>query len=274
MRLLWAVGLLFLASAVAGWAQDRSALVERYYAALKMDDVFEVLRLEGLEAGEDITEDGEVQPSNSWTRRLEAIYSIEKMEATFYTGLIESGGLDGSLEAIEFFEGALGRRIIQIELDARIALHDEDIEADVRGWVEAMRKADDDRLDLYDEFIAVNDLIDGNVMGALNSNLAFYQGMASNPNFDTGMPQAFMLSTVWEQEPEIRESVTDWSMNFSTLAYSVLSVEEMQEYIEISASEAGQRFNTALFGGFDYMFEQQSYELGQATAEFMMGDET
>ncbi len=252
----------------------QTALVDRYYAALNMDEVFRVLRDEAIAAGQEMTEEGDIQASPSWTRRLEQIYTLDKMDAEFRDGLVASGALEGSEEALAFFETESGKRIVQIELDARIALNDEALEDDVRQKVETMREDKDPRIELYENFVIVNDLIDSNVMGALNANLAFYQGMASNPQFDQSLPESVMLSTVWEQEPEIRENVTDWTMNFSALAYSVLSLEELQDYIDMSASEAGQKFNTALFAGFDQMFEQQSYDLGKATAEFMMGDDT
>ncbi len=274
MRKLVLLAVTMFSLAMPSLIQAQTALVDRYYAALKMDDVFRILRDEGIAGGEEITEDGEVQASPSWTRRLQQIYALDKMDAEFRDGMIASGALEGSDDAIAFFETEAGKRIVQIELDARIALNDEALEEDVRQKVETMRADNDPRIELYENFVIVNDLIDSNVMGALNSNLAFYQGMASNPQFGQSLPEGVMLSTVWEQEPEIRESVTDWTMNFSALAYSVLSLEELQAYIDLSASEAGQKFNTALFAGFDQMFEQQSYELGQATAEFMMGDDT
>lgn len=274
MRLFLLIATTTLSLALPGLAQAQTALVDRYYAALNMAEVFEILRDEGIAGGEEITKDGDVQASPSWTRRLQQIYALDKMDAEFREGMIASGALEGSDEAIAFFETEAGKRIVRIELDARIALNDEALEDDIRQKVEKMRADKDPRIELYENFVIVNDLIDSNVMGALNSNLAFYQGMASNPQFDQSLPEGVMLSTVWEQEPEIRENVTDWTMNFSALAYSVLSLEELQAYIDMSASEAGQKFNTALFAGFDQMFEQQSYELGQATAEFMMGDDT
>ncbi|MCY4335697.1 MAG: hypothetical protein OXC60_13650 [Litoreibacter sp.] len=129
-------------------------------------------------------------------------------------------------------------------------------------WVEA-----------YQEFIDINGFVDNNLAGALNSNLAFYRGLASNPEFRT-MDESTMFEQVYQQAEQIRKDMVDWTMNFSVLAYSVLSLEEMQDYIDSSASEAGQVLNSALFAGFDQVFEYHSYELGRAMAEFMAGDET
>ena len=120
----------------------------------------------------------------------------------------------------------------------------------------------------------INELVDSNVSGALNSNLAFYRGMATSEQFSDTLSESFMLTTVWGQEPEIREETESWTMNFSTLAYAELSDAEMQQYIDVSASEAGQKLNAALFAGFDKVFETQSFDLGRATAEFSIGEDT
>ncbi|MFY0691480.1 MAG: DUF2059 domain-containing protein [Paracoccaceae bacterium] len=269
------IALITVSLTCIGSAQaDTGSLIERYYAALKLDKVFEILRSEGIEAGEEMTEDGSVSTSPAWTRRLEGIYAIDKMEAAFRYGLESAGDLQEAEAALAFFESPLGARIVEIELEARGALNDTDLEEEVRTRVEKMRADKDARIGLYETFVEVNNLIDSNVMGALNANLAFYQGMATTPSFEDGLPEEFMLSTIWDQEPEIRDNMKDWTMNFSALAYSTLSEDEMQDYIDISRTSAGQKLNSALFSGFDQMFEMQSFELGRATAEFMMGDET
>lgn len=263
-----------MALAISMPAFANSDLIDRYYAALHMDEVFTILRNEGIQAGEGVTEDGQVSASPAWTARLGQIYDIEKMDTMFRSALEGIVDLEGSDAAVAFFEGALGARIARLELDARVALSDTDLEAETRARVQVMRDANDPRISLYEEFIKVNSLVDSNVMGALNANLAFYKGMASNPAFEDGMTEDFMLTTVWGQEGEIRKDMWDWTMNFSALAYDRLSEAEVQTYIDMSASPAGQKLNTALFAGFDGVFETHSFELGRATAEFSVGDDT
>ncbi len=265
----------FAASSVAAMASDKDALIERYFEALEMGEVFEILKEEGIEAGIGIAEEDEaITVSPAWTARLASIYSVEKMEAVFRGAMIDSPDLEGSEAAIAFFESELGQTIVRIELDARKALNNEELEKVVRGRVETMRDDEPERIGLYDDFIAVNDLVESNVMGALNSNLAFYRGMATSENYREAMTESFMISTVWGQEPEIREEMEDWTINFSVLAYGTLSETDMQAYIDMSETEAGQNLNTALFAGFDAVFEMQSFELGRAMAEFMIGEDT
>ena len=273
MRLLTAsfTALMISASAVA--AQSAS-LVDRYFTALDMETVFKVLQDEGVAAGRDMSSPDSVSPSPAWTARLESIYDPEKAKLAFIDGMKAVKGIEETEEALAFFETDLGARIVQIEIEAREALNSEAGEAAAAAKVDALRKDDPALYLMYQHFIEVNGLVESNVAGALNSNLAFYRGMATNESYAEGLSESFMLSSVWEQEPEIREEMEEWTINFSTVAYSALTKAELQSYIDISETEAGQRLNAVLFAGFDKMFEQQSYELGRATAQFMIGEDT
>ncbi|MEP3346189.1 MAG: DUF2059 domain-containing protein [Litoreibacter sp.] len=273
MRLLSAgfTALMISASAVAA---QSATLIDRYFTALDMDTVFKVLQDEGVAAGQDLSSPDGVPPSPAWTARLKRIYSPETAKIAFLEGMEKIKGIEESEAAIAFFESELGARIVQIELDAREALNSDAGEEAAQANIEILRAEDPALYLMFQEFIQVNDLVESNVAGALNSNLAFYRGMASNESYTEGLTESFMLSTVWEQEPEIRQEMEDWTINFSSVAYSALSKAELQRYIDISKTPAGQRLNAVLFSGFDQMFEEQSYELGRATAEFMVGEDT
>lgn len=253
---------------------NAGALIDRYYDALKMEQVFKILQDEGIEGAIEIArEDEAITLSPAWTSRARQIYSIEKMDAAFRIGLAAATDLGNSEEAIAFFETELGQRIVDIELAARTALADDAAEQAAAQTVEAVREIDPDRIALYEQFIEANNLVDSNVMGALNANLAFYRGLGTNEMFG-GLDESAMLSQVYTQEPEIRSGMEEWTMSFSVLAYSLLTMEEMSDYIAISEAPSGQQLNSALFAGFDQVFEMHSFELGRAMAEFMAGDDT
>ncbi|WP_298256359.1 hypothetical protein [uncultured Litoreibacter sp.] len=273
MRLLTAsfTALMISASAVA--AQSAS-LLDRYFTALDMDTVFKVLQAEGIAAGQDMSDGDGVAPSPAWTARLSRIYAPQRAKKAFLEGMATIKDIEASEPALAFFETELGARIVQIEIDAREALNTDAGEAIAAATVADIRKEDPALYLMYKEFIKVNELVESNVAGALNSNLAFYRGMATNEGYAEGLTESFMLNSVWEQEPEIRAEMESWTMNFSSVAYSGLTKAELQRYIDISKTPAGKRLNTVLFAGFDQMFEQQSYELGRATAEFMEGEDT
>ena len=58
------------------------------------------------------------------------------------------------------------------------------------------------------------------------------------------------------------------------LAYEDLSDAEMDAYIALSESPAGQAVNAILFSGFDGLFEAISNDLGRAAAGFIAGEDT
>ncbi|MEM7473229.1 MAG: hypothetical protein AAF340_17910 [Pseudomonadota bacterium] len=250
------------------------ALAQRFYTSLQLGEMFEILRDEGMEAAEELARDDEaISPSSAWTSRIERIYDVERMEALFEAALLSSENFELSDEALAFFESTLGKRIVEVEIYARKSLVDEAVEEAVREQAKSLKESEPDRVAAYQEFIDVNGFIDNNLAGALNSNLAFYRGLASHPEFRT-MDESTMFEQVYQQAEEIRRDMVDWTMNFSVLAYSVLSLDEMQNYIDSSETKSGQALNSALFAGFDEVFEYHSYELGRAMAEFMAGDET
>jgi len=253
---------------------NEQALIDRYYAALKMPEVFQILLDEGVQSAIEIAEEDEgITLSPAWTSRARQIYAIDKMDAAFRMGLNAATDLGKSEEAIAFFESDLGQRIVDIELAARTALSDDAAEEAAAEAVKSLRESDPDRIGLYEDFIEANNLVDSNVMGALNANLAFYRGLGTNALFG-GLDEGAMLSQVYTQEPEIRSGMEEWTMSFSALAYSLLTKEEMSDYIAISEAPSGQQLNSALFAGFDEVFEMHSFELGRAMAEFMAGDDT
>ncbi|MEM6407019.1 MAG: DUF2059 domain-containing protein [Pseudomonadota bacterium] len=272
MKTLLASLLTLNVMAVPAFADD--ALVQRYVDSLKLEEMFEILREEGLETAEEIARDDQaITPSAAWSARMSRIYDVERMEQIFSSALSETRNVEASEEALAFFESELGKRIVEVELYARRSLVDETVEDAVREQALALRESNPDRIEAYQDFIDINGFVENNLAGALNSNLAFFRGLASNPEF-RAMDESTMFEQVYQQAEEIREDMVDWTMNFSVLAYSVLNLEEMQAYIDSAASASGQTLNTALFAGFDEVFEYHSYELGRAMAEFMAGDET
>ena len=184
------------------------------------------------------------------------------------------GGAEADLLAIEaFFGSAQGQRILQLEIEARRALLDQSVEDAAKvGWedLQADGKA---RADQLRRFAQVNDLIESNVMGALNANLAFYRGLATSSSFGKEMPEDQMLSDVWEQEPSIRQETEDWLYPFLSLAYQPLPDADLDAYTAFSETPAGKRMNAALFAAFDAVFTKISYDLGVAAAIQMQGDD-
>jgi len=136
-----------------------------------------------------------------------------------------------------------------------------------------MAQDQDPRLALLRDFAIAGDLIEQNVAGAMNANLAFYQGMAESGTPGAGMTEDQMLSDVWAQEPQVRKDTEEWLFPYLALAYQPLSDEDLEAYTAFWESPAGKRFNAALFAAFDVVFTNISRDLGRAAARQMQGDD-
>jgi hypothetical protein len=256
-----------------GHAAD-AAQIDRLWTLMRMPEVIEVMRAEGLDYGASLDEDmlgG--QGGAGWAAEVDAIYDAARMgresRADFALALERSD----LTETLAFFESPLGRRALDLELTARQTLLDPDLDAAARLHAQEMREAGDPRMDLIDRFVQVNDMIESNVAGALNANYAFYQGLAEGGAFEEDFDEAAILEEVWGQEPEVRDDTAAWVESFLALAYQPLSDDELEAYTAYSATASGQELNRAIFRGFDRMFNDISKRLGLGVAKRLVGEE-
>lgn len=257
-------------------AETAAAAVPDLSAVLQLDAVVGVLREEGLAGAADIATgfaDGEGGPG--WHAAVERIYDPARMQQIVGQGL--AAGMAGAPEAAAgaraFFSTPLGARVLQLEVAARRTLLDPDAEAAARYRWEDMQRADGARARLIRRFAEVNDLVEANVAGTMNSNLAFYQGLAVAGGPMDGLSEEDMLSMVRGDEDATRASTIEWLFPFLALAYEPLSDDELQRYIDFSDSAAGRKVNGAMFAAFDALFVGISRDLGRAAALEMAGQD-
>ncbi len=177
-------------------------------------------------------------------------------------------------ELLAFFTSDTGSAIVQAEVTARRAFTAPGVEEAANEIYADALASDAPRLELLERFNDVNALIDLNVSGALNSNFAFYRGLVDGGAFEVPLPEELMLAEVWGQEPMIREDTVEWLYSYQLLAYDKIPDAQLEEYIALSATPAGQALNRALFTAFDAMFMAVTHDLGAAAAIFMAGEET
>lgn len=289
MRWLAAVGLAVLAAAGApalpargeggAAASDAAAAAAgEIAAAIELDALAEIMHAEGLVHAEEIR--AELFPGGSaaaWRAEAERIYAPARMSAAFLAGLAAAIGAEAGQpwigEATAFFRSDLGTRIVGLEITARRALLDDATEAMSRDRVDVMEAEGDPRLAAVDRFIAVNDLIEFNVAGGLNSHYAFYAALSAGGAFARALTEEEILADVWSQEEALREDNSHWLRSYLVLAYEPLTDAELDAYIAFSESDAGQRLNRALFATFDVMFVDISRAVGAAAAVELRGEE-
>ena len=261
------------AQALAETAQARIAALSEI---LQIAPMLEVLKQEGLHAAADLDADMlDGQGGAVWLAKVGAVYDVGRMRQIFDRAMLGNLGSDPeALAGIEaFFATDLGHRVMALELEARRMLLDDTAEAAAKQAFVGVKSAGGARLRGLADFTEVNDLIESNVMGALNANLAFYRGLGREGVFDGGMTEDQMLAEVWSAEAAMRAETEDWLYPFLNLAYQPLTEAELRAYVEFSRTDAGQRLNRAMFGAFDQIFAVISYDLGRALGRQMQGED-
>lgn len=258
----------------AVWAQGAAA-VDRLYHSLGMTQVIEIMREEGLAYGSEMEAtffDG--QASDRWAPRVSEIYGQERMEAAVrarMTAVLEAEDLGAMLD---FFDTDLGRRIITLEVSARRAFLEPDVEEASKAVYAAMVADKAPRVAQIEAYMAAGTLIENNLVGALNANVAFYKGlMGQGGAGPVQLSEEEILADVWGQEPEIRRDTTEWLTAYLALAYQPLTDAEMAAYVTFFETEAGRLLNRAIFEAFDALFIDISFELGRAAGEFLSSQE-
>lgn len=258
--------------APAAMAQDSDA--EVLFDLLMLPDIIDVMREEGMSYGETIGQDlfGGV-PSSEWMGTVGAIYDydvmVEVVQADFEAAL-DDVDLD---PMIAFFGSDQGQGIVSLEVSARRAMLDDAVDEASKDAAARAAADDDPRFALVDEFVEVNNLIETNVAGSLNSNLAFYQGLLDGNAFNGALTEDQILTDVWSQEADIRDNTTEWIYSFLYLAYQPLEDADLQAYIAFSETDAGAQLNGAMFESFDRLFNGISRSLGRAAANEMTSAE-
>lgn len=247
---------------------------EVLFDLLQLPETISIMRDEGLGYGETIGQDLFAgAPSADWTAKVDRIYDYDRMVALvredFETSL--EGADLGPL--IEFFGSDQGQMFITLEVSARRAMLDDAVDEASKDAAAIAAADGDPRYDLVGEFVQANNLIETNVAAALNSNLAFYGGLVDGGAFEGALSEEQILTDVWSQEAEVRESTTEWIYSFLYMAYQPVEDADLEAYIAFSQTEAGGVINRAMFDSFDRLFTGISRSLGRAAANEMTTQE-
>ena len=87
------------------------------------------------------------------------------------------------------------------------------------------------------------------------------------------MDEAAILEEVWSGEPQVRADTESWLMGFLALSYQDLTDDELDAYIDFSASDPGHVLNVAIVRAFDEVFDDISHALGSGLVPFMVGED-
>ncbi|MBD3677947.1 MAG: hypothetical protein HUJ27_06025 [Rhodobacteraceae bacterium] len=237
------------------------------YEAMGFPEVIEIMRDEGIVYGVELGEDMlEPRDMEAWSETVGGIYEEERI-ALLVAQELEDGLREVDITPlVAFFSAPRGEKIVSLEISARRALMDPDIEADAIDQFARMAKARDPRVDQLREFAEVNNLIQENVIGGLNANFAFFAAMRDGGAMPGDPGDGELLELVLAGEPEVRADTEEWLFSYLAMAYSPLSDEDLDAYIALSKTAEGQALNAAIFEAFDVMFVDISRRLGEGIA--------
>ncbi len=249
--------------------------VRAIYDALLLPQVIEVIRTEGIAHGEDLalTIFGGGTVPQDWSSVVEAIYDPAHMEEEVLGSLAEELDGEDTEAMLAFLEAEPGRSLTALELDAREAMMDEEVEQEAKEAAAVAVFQNSPRLDLVRRYAEVNDVIEMNVAGTMNNNVAYLTGLLDGGALAGDMTETDILADVGTQEPQIRAQTEEWAYSFLLKAYEPASEADIEALIAFSETEAGQALNGAVFEAFDERFTTISRALGLAAARYMTTDE-
>lgn len=259
----------FALAIVSVWALAAEAEpVDDLLEVLGSDALIEVIRDELLDYGEEV---GEAMLSDgggaAWSDILERLYDTELMQARLRSTMQESFGDTEIAPLIGFYETEQGQRIVQAELDARRYLLTEGAQEEA----EAACLEPPEHKEALLEFAEVNDILERNVAGTLNSDLAFYHGLVDGGVFE--MSEGEVLDEVQGRLPEIRVSLESWLSGYLCASLGSLPEGDLAAYTAFSQTEEGHALNNAIFDGFGALYDDLSYAIGLAVSVQMLGED-
>lgn len=241
------------------------------FKALHIEATIDVMHKEGVDYGREIGQD--MLPdadSDSWHKVVKGIHDKDWMRSSVENRFAEALKSHDLTDILDYLQSAQGQEIIDLEIAARRAFLDPGIEQAARDRLEQRRDDKAPVLAAIDQLIRDSDLIERNVMGALNSNLLFYNGLVDGGVLE--MSQADIVADVWSQEDTVRDEARDWLNAFLLMAYEPLDKAELQAYVAFYQTSEGQVLNRAMFEAFDGMYEELSYILGRALARHLQSE--
>lgn len=271
---IWRTALVSTALILSTFANTARAseATDKLLTALGMEQMIRIMREEGLtyavELGDEMLPGGY---SDSFGANVARIYDTDAMEQSVRAGF--AAALDGTdINALEvFFASPLGTRIVALEISAREAMMDSAIEDAAKERARQYEAEDDAAFLKVQDFIKEGDLLEANVVGALNSNIQFYRGLVDGEAF--ALSEAEIVADVWEQVDATRAETREWLYAFLIMAYAPLDAEGFDAYAQLLNTPEGRVMTRALFQGFDSMYGDISYALGLACARAMQAEE-
>lgn len=251
--------------------------VDQLWQALDLQALMPIFRDEAVAEAIAMEDEGLVpRVAPPWPEVVARVHDVERLEELFRSGIgraLAARDPSAVRRGLAFYETHLGRRLLDLEIAARRAMLDDEVEAQAHDGFNRALGRGDGRAQQILRLIDEADLVSPNVAGALNASLAFSRGFEEGGGFDMPLTDRQMLAETWAQRDQVEFETTRWLRSFLMLSYSSLSDDEMEAYMAYAASREGRAVARVLFDAFDAVLQRTSFELGLAAALRMQGRE-
>ncbi|KIC48792.1 DUF2059 domain-containing protein [Tateyamaria sp. ANG-S1] len=242
-------------------AQSVWADVDRLIDAMGIPPLIDAFVTEGRDAGQSINEaflNG--QGGAVWAETVQRIYDPQRMESELRSVMAEELDAATAEQALLFFESELGARIITLEVQARQAFMDEQVEA-------AAKAAPSTSGEAVTAYLSARGLIDRNADVAVAAQAAFLDGLAEASGQAGDVPDMDGLRA------RILVDTESWLRGYNALVQSALSADDIAIYTSFWETEVGNAVDDALFLAFGQSYTTLSFALGQAAGRLVPQNE-
>lgn len=163
-------------------------------------------------------------------------------------------------QALVYFESDQGQRIAEVEVQAREAMVDDDVEAQVKA---ATSEADDRVLRL----LSARNLVDRNTDISVAAQIAFFEGLVAAGGLSDQAPD------VDGRRGIISEDTRAWLTGYYMLVASVIEPNDLDTYIAFWETDVGRAVDEALYVAFEEAYVALSFGLGQAVGRLLPQNE-
>ena len=185
------------------------------------------------------------------------LYDPARIEAELRAGFNDRLDPADAGQALVFFDSDQGRRIVQLEVEARRAMVDDALEETAK----AAATGGDPGEDVL-RLISVRDLVEVNADIAVDARIAFYDGvLAAAPGLDTPDIEA--------ERAIIAEETRAWITGYYMLVDSAVAENDLDTYAAFWETDVGQAVDAALAEAFQDSYVTLSYGLGQLVGRLL-----
>lgn len=243
------------------------AQFDALWDALKFEAMVDVIVIEGEDLAREMSTDMPAPAAREWDAFVSAIYTDAHFRDALYHNLYDAlMRRDADLPSmVAFYTTDLGERLAQNDLDTRRAFLDDAVfDLAVEAW--GAIDPELERVTQINAFVEITDTIERNVTAVMNSEIAYWNGMAQSfAEIDADIPpfdQTEILREIWSREPDIRAFQSEWIYAFLSTTFAMLSSQDIETFLTFSDSAAGRQLNAAMYEAFNVVYDDMSRVMG------------